>query len=141
MESDGLPSISGFSEPPPSSLRASFRSTVVLALPVALWGTGFIILALQGDFPGGSDGKASAYNEGDQGSVPGSGRSPGESNGNPLQYSSLENPMDGGAWWASPWGHKESDTTAQFHFHFKDETEAKRGKVTPLKSSKSGSSV
>ena len=50
------------------------------------------------DFPGGSDGKASAYNAGDLGSIPGSGRSPGEGNGNPLQYSCLENPMDGGAW-------------------------------------------
>ena len=50
------------------------------------------------DFPGGSDGKASAYNEGDPGSVPGLGRSPGEGNGNPLQYSCLENPMDGEAW-------------------------------------------
>ena len=49
-------------------------------------------------FPGGSDSKASAYNVGDRGSVPGSGRSPGEGNGNPLQYSCLENPMDGGAW-------------------------------------------
>ena len=48
------------------------------------------------DFPGGSDGKASAYNAGDWGSTPGSGRSPGEGNGNPLQYSCLENPMDGG---------------------------------------------
>ena len=50
------------------------------------------------DFPGGSDRKASAYNAGDLGSIPGSGRSPGEGNGNPLQYSCLENPMDGGAW-------------------------------------------
>ena len=50
------------------------------------------------DFPGGSDGKASAYNAGDLGSIPGSGRSPGEGNGNPLQHSSLENSMDGGAW-------------------------------------------
>ena len=48
-------------------------------------------------FPGGSDGKASAYNAGDWGSISGSGRSPGEGNGNPLQYSYLENPMDGGA--------------------------------------------
>ena len=48
------------------------------------------------DFPGGSDGKASAYNAGDLGSIPGSGRSPGEGNGNPLQYSHMENPMDGG---------------------------------------------
>ena len=50
-------------------------------------------------FPGGLDGKVSAYNEGDLGSTPGSGRSPGERNGNPLQYSSLENFMDRGAWW------------------------------------------
>ena len=50
------------------------------------------------DFPGGSDGKASAYNTGDPGLLTGSGRSPGEGNGNPLQYSFLENPMAGGAW-------------------------------------------
>ena len=49
-------------------------------------------------FPGGSDGKASAYNAGDPGSMPGLGRSPGEGNGNPFQYSCLENPMDEGAW-------------------------------------------
>ena len=48
--------------------------------------------------PGGSDGKASAYDVGDPGSIPGLGRSPGEGNGNPLQYSCLENPMDGRAW-------------------------------------------
>ena len=46
----------------------------------------------------GSDGKASAYNAGDPGSIPGSGRSSGEGNGNPLQYSWLENAMDGGGW-------------------------------------------
>ena len=50
------------------------------------------------DFPGSSDGKASAYSAGDPGSIPRSGRSPGEGNGNPLQHSYLENPMDGGAW-------------------------------------------
>ena len=49
------------------------------------------------DFPCGSDSKASSYNAGDQGSIPASGRSPGEGNGNPLQYSCLENP-DKGAW-------------------------------------------
>ena len=47
-------------------------------------------------FPGGSDGKASACNAGDPGPIPGSGRSPGEGNGNPLQHSCLENRMDGG---------------------------------------------
>ena len=50
------------------------------------------------DFPGGADGKASTYNVGDPGSIPGLGRSSGEGNGNPLQYSCLENPMDRGAW-------------------------------------------
>ena len=50
-----------------------------------------------GDFPGGSDGKVSAYNVGDPGSIPASGRFPAAGNGNPLQYSCLENPMDGGA--------------------------------------------
>ena len=49
-------------------------------------------------FPGGSDVKASAWNARDQGLTPGSGRSPGEGNGNPLQYSCLENPMEGEAW-------------------------------------------
>jgi len=53
------------------------------------------------DFPGGSEGKATAYNAGDLGSIAGSGKSPGEGNGNPLQYSCLENSMDGGAWWAT----------------------------------------
>ena len=49
-------------------------------------------------FPGGSDDKASFYNAGDLGLIPGWGRSPGEGNGNPLQYCCLENPMDRGAW-------------------------------------------
>ena len=55
---------------------------------------------------------ASACNVGDLGLIPGSGRSPGEGNGNPLQYFCLENPMDGGAWW----GRKESDTTEWLTF-------------------------
>ena len=56
------------------------------------------ISLMTSDFPGGSDGKASVYNAGDPGSIPGLGRSPGEGNGNPLQYYCLENPMDRGAW-------------------------------------------
>ena len=64
------------------------------------------------DFSGGSDGKVSAYNVEDPGSIPGLGRSPGEGNGNLLQYSCLENPMDRGACRLhSPWGCKELDTT------------------------------
>ena len=61
-------------------------------------------------FPGGSEVKASACNVGDLGLIPGSGRSPGEGNGNPLQYSCLENPMDGGAWWATVHGVAKSWT-------------------------------
>ena len=61
-------------------------------------------------FPGGSEVKVSACNAEDLGSIPGSGRSPGEGNGNPLQYSCLENPMDRGAWWAPVHGVAESRT-------------------------------
>ena len=61
-------------------------------------------------FPGGSDGKASSCNAGDQGAIPGLGRSPGEGNGNPLQYSCLENPMGGGALWATVHGVAKSRT-------------------------------
>ena len=67
-------------------VRRAARSPPPLLVPSA-WG-----------FPGGSDGKASACSVGDPGSIPGLGRSPGEGNGNPLQYSCLENSMDGGAW-------------------------------------------
>ena len=58
----------------------------------------FIVLSTR-VLPGGSEVKVSACNTGDLGSIPGSRRSPGEGNGNPLQYSCLENPMDRGAWW------------------------------------------
>ena len=58
----------------------------------------------------GSDGKVSACNVGDLGSIPGSGRSPGEGNGNPLQYSYLENSMDGGTWWATVHGVTKNQT-------------------------------
>ena len=61
-------------------------------------------------FPGGSEVKVSAWNAGDLGSIPGLGRSPGEGNGNPLQYCCLENPMEGGAWWATVHGVAKSRT-------------------------------
>ena len=62
------------------------------------------------DFPGGSDGKESAYNVGDLGSAPGLGKSTGEENDNPFQYSCLENPMDRGAWQATVHGVEKSWT-------------------------------
>ena len=74
------------------------------------WGSGF---------PGGSEVKASACNAGDPGSIPGLGRSPGEGNGNPLQYSCLENPMDRESWWATVHGVAKSQTRlSDFTFHF-----------------------
>ena len=69
--------------------------------------------------------KTSDSNAGDPGSIPGSGRSPGEGNGNPLQYSCLENPMDGEAWWATIHGVAKSwtrlsDFTFTFHTNVKE---------------------
>ena len=61
-------------------------------------------------FPGGSADEESAYSVGDLGSISGLGRSPGEGNGNSLQYSCLENSMDRGAWWATVHGVEKSGT-------------------------------
>ena len=70
-------------------------------------------------FPGGSEVKASACNAGDLGSIPELERSPGEGNGNPLQYSFLANPMDGGAWWATvPGVTKDQTRLSDFTFTF-----------------------
>ena len=97
--------------PPPSSFNlVSFPPLkylmLILGSEVRFSIGGFLrdgILVFKG-FPGGAEVKASACSMGDLGSIPGSGRSPGEGNGNPLQYSCLENPMDGGAWWATVHG-------------------------------------
>ena len=63
------------------------------------WGQIIVeVMKIMKVFPGGSDGKVSAYKVGDPGLIPGSGRLPGEGNGNPLQFSCLENTMDRGAW-------------------------------------------
>ena len=62
-------------------------------------------------FPGGSVVKNPPVNAGDVGSITGLGRSPGEGNGNPLQYSCLENPMDRRTWWATAHGVSKSDMT------------------------------
>ena len=68
-------------------------------------------------FPGGSDGKESACNAGDPSLIPGLGRSPGEGNSYPLQYSDLENSMDRGSWQAIVHGVPKSQTRLS-HFHF-----------------------
>ena len=76
------------------------RGHVLIMMTTMYWG-----------FPGGSNGEESACNVRDLGSIPGLGRSPGEGDGNPLQYSCLENPMDRGAWWATVHGVAKTDTT------------------------------
>ena len=94
-----------------------------------------VILCSIHSFPGGSDGKESACNAGDLGLIPGSGRSPGEGNGNPLQYSCLENLIDRGAWQAMVHGVTNSWTQlSKWHFHFsllcssrRENTDAKEG--------------
>ena len=71
-----------------------------------------VLLRISLGFPGGSAVKNPPANAGDTSSIPGSGRSPGEENGNPFQYSCLRNPMDRGAWWATVHEvSKKSDTT------------------------------
>ena len=80
-----------------------------------------LFLSFQQVASGSSDGKDSTCNAGDMGLFPGLGRSPGEGNGKPLQYSCLENSVDRGAWWAIVHGVTESDMTEQLthtHTHF-----------------------
>ena len=88
-------------------------------LTLASLSTKGIIIYHQSGFPGGLEGKASTCSAGDLASIPESGRSPGEGNGNPLQYSCLENPMDGGAWEAAVHGVTRSRTRlSDFTFTF-----------------------
>ena len=98
---------------PPGPPAAAPLPPVAIAACTSLWVALFFFLIYSShptaakrslDFPGGSDGKASVYNVGDLGLSPGLGRSPGEGNGNPLQYYRLENPMDRGAWQAAVYG-------------------------------------
>ena len=79
-----------------------------------------------------SDSKKSAYNAEEPGLILGLGRPPGEGNGNPLQYSCLENPMDGGAWWATVHGVAKSQTRlSDFTFTFTMESTQTEGKSRP----------
>ena len=82
----------------------SFKNEIVVTKNNS---TNFLLLRC---FSGSSDGKELACNAGDPGSIPGLGRSPGEGNGNPLQYSCLVKPMDRGAWWATVHGVTKSHT-------------------------------
>ena len=84
-------------------------STICIFHPFKIFHSNYHLLSFMG-FPGGSEDKASACNAGDPGSIPGLGRSPGEGNGNPLQYSCQENPVDRGAWWATVDGVAKSRT-------------------------------
>ena len=86
-------------------------------------------------FSGGLDGKESACNAGDTGSIPGSGRSPGEENGNPLQYSCLENPMERGVWQATVLGVAKSWTQLSDHTHTHTHTHTGGGHGNPLQCS------
>ena len=79
-----------------TKLHLNFFSYIKLVL--------FSLLIFIGGFFSGLDGKESACSAGDPSSIPGLGKSPGEGHGSPLQYSCLENPMDGGAWWATVHG-------------------------------------
>ena len=77
-----------------SSFKAQFKPLLLCEPALVLQA----IISYSLVFPDGSDGKASAYSEGDLGLIPGLGRCPGEGNGNPLEYSCLEHPMDRGLW-------------------------------------------
>ena len=81
-------------------------------------------MGAQWNFSGGSDGKESACNVGDPGSIPGLGRYPEEGNGYPLQYCCLENSMDRGAWRLQSLGHQESDMTERLTHHTHTHTQS-----------------
>ena len=85
----------------------------VFSLDIYMISSSFYYPHYNQGFPGDSDGKESACNAGDQGLIPASGRSPGETKDNLIQYSCLENPTGGGAWWATVHGVAESEATQQ----------------------------
>ena len=93
------------------SIKNGFQDSHLYALYLICLFIIRLLTTYQTSIPGGSDGKESAFKAGDLGSIPGLGRSPGEGNGNPLQYSCLENPVDRGAWRATVHGSQQLDTT------------------------------
>ena len=100
----------------PANLRPIILPGVLrrLGIVVSMWWEQEVFSVFRGSY-----GKESDCNAGDGGSIPGSKRFPGEGNGNPLQYSCLENSMNGGAWWAAVHGIAKSQTQlSDQHFHF-----------------------
>ena len=91
--------------------HTSTYPTILHHISCSLWGTAIVRDWTWKGFPGGSNGKECACNAGDLGSIPGLGRSPGEGNGSPLQYSCLKKPIERSLAGYSPWAHKELDTT------------------------------
>ena len=111
--------------------RSNLSASVCALFPFLLWKTHpgpaqmqvcslHLSFSSPPNFPGGLDSKVSAYNPGEPGAIPGWGRSPGKGNDNPLQYSCLENPMGGGAWWTIVHGVAKSQIQLSdltlFHF-------------------------
>ena len=111
----------GSTSSPSSPIAGETHFLLVLGLEspfFCYWLVGDSIQVPQG-FPGSSDSKESACNAGDTGSIPGSGRSPGEGNGNPLQCSCPKNPMDRRAWWATVCGVSKNGTRLNNTFTFR----------------------
>ena len=99
----------------------TYKPLILVVVKVSYYNTSVTKIFVSG-FPGSSEVKASACNAGDPGSIPGSGRSSGEGNGNPLQYCCLGNPMDREAWWLTVHGVAKSQTWLSdftFTFHSK----------------------
>ena len=122
LSSHGPPRISSHTHSTPSTEQLAPSLLQIFAeTSRSPWGcpiSQFKALPQHQGFPGGSEVKASACNAGDLGSIPGSGRSPGEGNGNPLQYSCLENPMGRGGWWATVTGSQSRTRLSDFTFTF-----------------------
>ena len=112
LKAEGRAGQPWFHKRAPHSVLALSLISALLASVLAPYSSNKLAYNMHKGFPGGSDGKESTCDEGDLGSIPGLGRSPGEKKGYPLQYSRLENSVD------CPWGGKELDTTEWLSLHF-----------------------